>query len=276
MDPDISQNLFENEFNKVLTDSKKNVRLRIIDKKDPDIINLKLKTTVDSFGKINFFKFFIMFDPQMIFSQNEDKSTNNYSIKRRMSKVSAAYSIAKYYSFNLENENLDSPTLVAYFGITKFLFTFRFIESFRKLLYLISDIEILENIQPEKELGLFKDYLEKLNSNIILKKILFDLSREFRNEKNIFSEIGLNIDGTFAWQLNSLYFKNKYKENSKDLDIFYLSKRLKNSVIHSEISASSGSGNLLVLFTLTTLLAEEILVTSEKFFKERIFNEYSF
>ena len=127
----IRVNAFQEEFLKV-TNEKKPTRITTKNKQDPDTLKMLQKNIDDK----NYFKFFLNFDESTEFIDNENKNDQRYLIKRRLSKVSAAYSIAKYFSFNIQNEKIDSPTLISYFSITKFLFAYRFIESFRKLLYI--------------------------------------------------------------------------------------------------------------------------------------------
>jgi len=219
-----------------------------------------------SIYKDNYFNLAIRYAPEFEFNSSSKES-------RLFSKVNASYSLAININTIESNNIIDIQTMLGYIGLTKLFYTYRFLENFINYLLLIEDNEreIGENIiKYYGESNLVTEFYDKLNNDNDL-KTLFEILKKKKNSsgENIFTYIDKkqsNLERTYKHG----YEGYKGKLNIK---VYLLINDLRNLFVHSSLSASSGSGNPLVMFILTTQLSEKILNYANIIFKNKILIE---
>lgn len=205
----------------------------------------------------------------------EFKHFNDNELCSLFSKTRAAFNVANNYILSIEKNAFDLPTKLGYFGLTKIFYVYRFLENFADYLNLLTNEKPRDYncVGLYKSVGLFKKFLEKLNNNTKLKDV-FEIVNSEKNQKkeSIFSYIDLlQKEERESKRIYFSYVKNN--ELSENIEIMALINDLRHLFVHSKISASSGSGNPLPMFILTSTLADIVLKEANLFFKNEVLNK---
>jgi len=175
---------------------------------------------------------------------------------RETSKFVASFNIAKYFSINMnfsEKESLDYPTMLGYFGLIKMTNTWRALESY---------LNLIDKLDNSKELR--SNLINEIDKNNKLKDICFDLNSEKNHKRESFFSYLDTTKIKYNGENGKEQEKKRYtcldsRENYRSLSLFYLAKDIRNTFIHSNISASSGSGNPNVSTVICFSLSEHIM-----------------
>jgi len=188
---------------------------------------------------------------------------------RLFQKMYASYNLASKIPFDTSNNGFfDTQTSLGYIGLSKIFYTYRFLENF------VDYFLILENKQ-----------LNKRDFNTIRKKELKDkhyalynffnsldrhpeLTQMFQIVKDKRNSNGENIFSYIDKKQGQIEHSSKRK--AYIIDILWLVNDLRNLFVHSQFSASSGSGDPLVTFIFTTHLSDVILKRANEFFKNEV------
>lgn len=193
---------------------------------------------------------------------------NNNSYSRLFSKTIAAFNLAINIEFSNKNSSIDTPTMISYFSLTRFFYAYRALESYRKFLYtysgnenLVNHKDLISNIKPHIEAPKNEEPLDPHFGKLIT---------QLRNETNFLWKEILELnkqkrEGTNETVFNKIesYSADSFKINNP----ISLINKVRNSFLHSNIAASTGAGDPLVMFAIITNLTDLMLIEINEHFK---------
>lgn len=205
----------------------------------------------------------------------EFKHLNDNELSTLFSKTRASFNVANNYILSVEKNAFDLPTKLGYFGLTKIFYVYRFLENFVDYLNLLTNEKPRESNSVGKynSTGLFLAFVEKLNLNNSLKELYIQINCEKNSkQESIFSYIDSKQQKEREAKGNNFsYVKDNVLSNN--IESMALINDLRHLFVHSKISASSGSGNPLIMFILTSTLADIVLKEANLFFKNEVLNK---